>query len=124
AGQSPLPSWLSSHPMPQERIERLNAMLAEVPPGQRATEAATYYEHIDGLVYGENPRHGFFRGSTFLHPELRFRLEFPQGFRTANMTSAVQAISQQQDAAIQFTFAQGSAAQAANTFRQQQGIRT
>lgn len=124
AGQSPLPSWLSSHPLPQERIERLTAMLAEVPPAQRVTEPATYYEHIDGLVYGENPRHGFFRGSTFLHPELRFRLEFPQGFRTANMTSAVQAISQQQDAAIQFTFAQGSAAQAATAFSRQQGIRT
>ncbi len=124
AGQSPLPSWLSSHPMPQERIERLTAMLTEVPPAQRVTEAATYYEHIDGLVYGENPRHGFFRGSTFLHPDLRFRLEFPQGFQTANMTSAVQAISQQQDAAIQFTFAQGSAAQAATAFSRQQGIRT
>lgn len=124
AGQSPLPSWLSSHPLPQERIERLSAMLEELPPGQRTVEAADYFDQIDGLVYGNNPRHGYFQGATFLHPELRFRLEFPQGFRLANLTSAVQAISEQQDAAIQFTFAQGSAAQAANAFRQQQGIRT
>src|SRR5690606_4952163 len=42
----------------------------------------------------------------------------------ANLTSAVQALSERQDAAIQFTFAEGSAAQAANAFRQEQGIRT
>lgn len=124
AGQSALPGWLSSHPLPQERIERLSAMLAEVPAGQRVVQQDNYFQQIDGLIYGANPRHGFFRGSTFLHPELRFRLDFPQGFRLANLTSAVQAVSERQDAAIQFTFAQGSAAQAANTFRQQQGIRT
>ncbi len=126
AGQSPLPSWLSSHPAPAERIERINAMLAELPPatGERISGVQPYFQHLDDLVYGNNPRHGFFRGTTFLHPELRFRLMFPQGFRLANLTSAVQALSEQQDAAIQLTFAQGSASQAANAFVSQQGIRS
>lgn len=126
AGQSPLPSWLSSHPLPAERIERINAMLAEqtVAWDNRVVGSTPYFRQIDGLVYGNNPRNGFFRGTTFLHPDLRFRLEFPQGFQVANLTSAVQAMSPQQDAAIQFTFAEGSASQAANAFAQQQGVQT
>jgi len=124
AGQSPLPSWLSTHPLPQERIERISAMLTEVTPADRRLETAAYMQRVDGLVYGQNPRQGFFQGSTFLHPELRFRLDFPQGFQLANLPSAVQAISERQDAVVQFTFAEGSAAQAASAFRQQQGVRT
>ncbi|MGH7445616.1 MAG: M48 family metalloprotease, partial [Longimicrobiales bacterium] len=126
AGQSPLPTWLSSHPGPAERIERINVMLAEQPGSwdSRMLGTTPYFRQIDGLIYGNNPRHGFFRGTTFLHPELRFRLEFPQGFQLANLTSAVQAVSERQDAAIQFTFAEGSASQAASAFAQQQGVRT
>lgn len=124
AGHSPLPNWLSSHPGPEERIVRINAMLAELPASERRLASAEYFEQLDGLIYGENPRHGYFEGATFLHPELRFRLQFPQGFRLANLPSAVQALSERQDAAIQLTFAQGSASQAANAFISQQGVRS
>ncbi len=122
-GRSPLPSWLSSHPGPEERIERINAKLTELPAGDRTVATVPYFEQLDGLIYGDNPRHGYFQGTTFLHPELRFRLQFPQGFRLANLPSAVQALSERQDAAMQLTFAQGSASQAANAFVSQQGIR-
>ena len=65
--------------------------------------ATTYLARIDGLVYGDDPRQGFFRDGVFLHPELRFRIDFPQGWRTQNLPQAVNALAPQQDAVLQLT---------------------
>jgi predicted Zn-dependent protease len=121
-----LPSWLASHPNPEERIVRIQAALAEL--GQEEALAQTivntepYMARIDGMIYGENPRHGFFQNQLFLHPDMRFRIEFPQGWRTQNMAQAVMAGSPQQDALIQLTLDQGSEQEAANRFFSQQGL--
>jgi predicted Zn-dependent protease len=126
AGASPVPSWLASHPNPAERIERIQAALATL--GQDDALARTrvgtddYMARINGLVFGDNPRNGFFRGQQFLHPDLRFRMDFPAQWRTQNMSQAVMAVSQQQDAVMQLTLAQGSEQEAANRFFGQQGI--
>jgi predicted Zn-dependent protease len=126
AGRSPVPSWLASHPNPEERIVRIQAALAEL--GQEAALAQTmvnaepYMSRIDGMIHGENPRHGFFRNQLFLHPDMRFRMEFPQGWQTQNLAAAVMAGSPQQDALIQLTLDEGSEQEAANRFFNQQGI--
>jgi predicted Zn-dependent protease len=124
SGQSPLPTWLSTHPFPQERIERTNARVAALTqPLTNATIGRDgYLDAINGLVYGVNPRNGFFRGSLFLHPDLRFRIEFPQGWQTQNLAQAVMAGSPQNDALIQLTLAQGAPDAAARQFAAQQGL--
>ncbi|CAN5797654.1 M48 family metalloprotease [soil metagenome] len=124
AGQSPLPSWLASHPHPEERIVRIQSHLAEIPQSldQLRVGVADYMARINGQVFGDNPRHGFFTGTRFMHPDMRFRIDFPQGWRTQNLAQAVMAGSAEQDAIIQLTLAQGSHTQAANTFFSAQGI--
>jgi predicted Zn-dependent protease len=123
-GQSPLPSWLATHPYPEERIQRIQAMIAELPQplDQMRRSVEPFMQRINGLVYGENPRAGFFQGGLFLHPDLRFRVQFPQGWATQNLAQSVSAISQQQDAIMQLTLAPGTETQAANTFFGSQGI--
>jgi predicted Zn-dependent protease len=64
-----------------------------------------YLGQIDGLVYGDDPRQGFFRGTRFYHPKLRFQLAFPDGWQTENLTQAVVAVAPQNRAAIQVTIA-------------------
>jgi predicted Zn-dependent protease len=124
AGQSPLPSWLASHPEPGERIQRIEAQLAQLqtPLGQARRGVEDYMARIDGIVYGDNPRAGFFRDGLFLHPDLRFTLQFPQGWPTQNLAQSVTAVSQQQDAIMQLTLAEGDETQAANAFFGAQGI--
>ncbi|MEW5925879.1 MAG: M48 family metalloprotease [Gemmatimonadota bacterium] len=109
-GRSPLPSWLATHPAPAERIRAVEARLdtAALPAGL-AARRAEYLQRIDGLVYGENPRSGYFRDGVFLHPELRFRIAFPQGWATQNLPQAVTAVSPRQDAVMQLTLAEGVA---------------
>jgi predicted Zn-dependent protease len=125
AGQSPLPTWLATHPYPQERIERTEARLKSLdrPLTNAISGRPEYLARVDGLVYGENPRNGFFEGSTFYHPDLRFRIDFPSGWRAQNTTQAVVAVSQQQDGIVQLTLAQQrDPATATRAFLSQQGI--
>jgi predicted Zn-dependent protease len=123
-GASALPSWLATHPNPAERIAAMQERLAQLEPATRRIGAADYLGRIDGLVYGENPRNGFFRDGLFLHPDLRFRITFPAGWQTRNLAQAVMAMSPRQDAMIQLTLSQdGSPNVAAQRFASQQGVR-
>ncbi len=124
-GQSPVPSWMATHPYPDERIEAVRERLASLtqPLDNTISRQREYLGHIEGLVYGENPRNGFFRQGVFYHPELRFRFSVPNEWRTQNLPQAVMAISPQQDAVLQLTLAQDAdPATASRRFLSQQGV--
>jgi predicted Zn-dependent protease len=125
-GRSPLPTWAASHPGPEERIASTQERIAqlEARPGELRVGAAEYLDRINGLVYGENPRQGFFENNVFYHPDLRFRFSVPQGWQTRNLAQAVVGVSERQDAALQLTFSPVQGAdQAARAFLNQQGMR-
>lgn len=125
SGRSEIPSWLASHPAEPERIAAAQARADTVTRTPLNLGREAYLARIDGLVYGDDPRQGFFREGVFLHPELRFRIDFPQGWRTQNLPQAVNALAPQQDAILQLTLAQdaSSAEDAARRFLSQQGLR-
>ncbi len=124
-GQSPVPAWASTHPDPGERVEaaRRRAAALQQPTVELRLDRAEFLQRIDGLVFGDNPRDGFFQSGRFIHPDLRFQLALPQGWRTQNTPQAVVALSPQQDAVIQLTLASGQSPQsAAQQFLSQQGL--
>ena len=45
-------------------------------------------DRVDGILYGDNPEQGLARGSAFLHPVLRFRLDFPTGLGDCEQPAA------------------------------------
>lgn len=117
------PEWASTHPFPENREDRILSAVAEAETAGLEVGRERFLEQIDGIVYGNDPRQGFFRENVFLHPELAFRLDFPREWRTQNTRSAVQAMGPQQDAAIQLDLAaQGSAVEARNAFLSLQGM--
>jgi predicted Zn-dependent protease len=79
AGQIDDLNIMATHPRTLDRVER---MATPSGPGRRDRE--TYLQIIDGLVYGEDPEHGFVRGQSFVHPALGIRFEVPSGFRLVN----------------------------------------
>ncbi len=112
-----VPNWLSTHPDPGNRVEANEARIA-----QSTTDFSTYdvnrdafLQHLDGLVFGADPRNGYFIASRFLQPSLRFEITFPTGWATQNGAQAVQAASPNQDAALQLTFADATSADDAAT---------
>jgi predicted Zn-dependent protease len=103
--RSALPSWLSTHPAPAERIDVVQQWVAALPAAQRGSRVGMddYLRQLDGLVYGHDPRHGFFRDGVFYHPALRFQFGIPSEWSGQNLTDAVIAVSPRRDAAVQLT---------------------
>jgi predicted Zn-dependent protease len=83
-----VPNYLATHPAPTDRVEQIEQTVATLrgtaPAEPYKTDRAGYLKRIDGLVYGENPREGVTRGNQFLHPEMRFAIEFPDGWEIQN----------------------------------------
>ncbi len=86
-----IPNWLSTHPPPENRIGHVEAAVqqAQAAAGRGVSNQDAYLAHLDGLVYGDNPEQGVVRGSVFLHPSLRFAIEFPPGWDVTNGQSQV-----------------------------------
>jgi predicted Zn-dependent protease len=119
-----LPAWLSTHPDPGnryqialQRVDSLHRDLSTMTVGRN-----TFLQHTDGLVYGTNPREGYFENGHFYHPDLRFQFQVPDGWLTQNTRQAVMAASSQQDAIFQLTMGQGTPSSALQSFLGQQGI--
>lgn len=120
-----LPEWLATHPDPGNRVEHINQLVAK---NQTDFTGATvnragFERRLDGIMFGMNPREGFFKGGVFYHPDLRFSMTFPSGWRVMNSKQAVAGQSSQQDAIIELTLSEGSSAdQAARSFLSTEGI--
>src|SRR5581483_9328453 len=106
-GGGRVPEWLATHPDPEHRRERIEQAIAGGPQtfAGTAVNRDAYLRRLDGLVFGANPREGFFRGNEFLHPDLRFRVAFPEGWTTSNGRQAVVAVSPHKDAVVELSLA-------------------
>jgi predicted Zn-dependent protease len=84
SGGDRLPEWQSTHPDPGNRIAAIEQRLAAVTENlsTRKVGREEFLRVTDGMVYGENPRQGFFQGPLFLHPDLKFQFRFPDGWKT------------------------------------------
>ena len=125
-----VPGWLSSHPAPPDRITKTRQAADRLVSQSGRKDwiiGETFLDHIDGMIFGENPREGFVDGEWFLHPDLRFRLRFPKGWQVQNTKSAVISTHPQGSAVIQLTLAGApkgtSPKQYADQLARQQGIR-
>jgi predicted Zn-dependent protease len=125
SGGQRIPEWQSTHPDPERRAENLRDTIATLTiPADARLGQAEYVQSLDGLMFGENPREGFFRDNEFLHPEMAFRIVFPEGWAAQNGRTAVQAMSPQEDAVVGITVADGSTPEeAARAFYAQEEVR-
>jgi predicted Zn-dependent protease len=118
------PEWQSTHPDPGNRAEKTleRAQASGVNFTGRTVNREEYLRRIDGLVYGENPRQGFFENDVFYHPDLKFQLRYPNGWPRQNATTSVVSVSPQKDAMLTLTAGRGAPQQALQEFLGQQGI--
>jgi predicted Zn-dependent protease len=125
SGGGKLPEWLETHPDPGNRIQHIESFLDTLhrDPSKGIVNREGYLQHVQGMIYGEDPRQGYFEGTQFYHPQMRFQLTFPTGWQVQNTPQAVAAMSPNQDAIMQLALAgQGSPQQAAQQFLSQQGV--
>jgi predicted Zn-dependent protease len=119
-----LPGYLSTHPDPGDREATTAALAKQAVQGKTGltVNGRGYVQRLDGVVFGSDPRQGYFAGDEYIHPTLRFQLTFPAGWKHQDTRSAVAAQEPGQQAMVQLTLADaGTLAPAA--FVQQLGGR-
>lgn len=83
-----VPTFLSTHPDPGDRYNSVNQASTQWQSKLNYPEYKvnqnSYLQMIDGIIYGEDPKQGFVEGNTFYHPELKFRFNFPGGWKFEN----------------------------------------
>lgn len=125
AGGGRVPEWLSTHPNPENREQRIERAIAALGQdfSEREVGRDSYLDRLDGMVFGPDPRDGFFDGALFMHPRLRFRLTFPEGWQTQNQRQAVVGVNDSQNAIVQLSLAsQSTPDAAARAFLSQDGM--
>ncbi|NJK42790.1 MAG: M48 family metalloprotease [Aquincola sp.] len=124
-GSRGTPEWMSTHPDPGNRVAKTEERIKA--SGKSFTGAKVgrneFLRQLDGMVFGDDPRNGYFRQTAFIHPTLKFRFDFPSGWKTQNGAEQVIGASAQGDAQIALTLAGNVAPQQALAkFLQQQGV--
>lgn len=100
-----IPNWLSSHPDPADRAERipkLSKYWANRGLQQNIRGMDQYMSTIDNIIFGHNPRIGFTRGGNFFHPELAFYFPYPLQWNLTNTPSVVQIVNDDGNAVVLF----------------------
>lgn len=104
-GSGRVPEWQATHPAPENRdakIKELIAATGEDYSGYRVGRDS-FLRRLEGLVYGSNPRDGYFEGVRFKHPDLAFRIDFPGGWKKVNQRTQVVGVSPREDALLSLT---------------------
>lgn len=120
-----LPQWMSTHPDPENRQVWATKAVAglQTDLSRLAVNRPEYLGRLDGMMFGDNPREGFFRDASFRHPDMAFRMDFPQGWKSSNQKQSVGAISPNEDAIVVLQLAPAPNGQeAAQKFFSQQGV--
>lgn len=104
SGQS-IPTMLSTHPDPGQREQRIPELAKQW--SEKGYEMTTinkdrYFEMLDGMVFGDNPRNGFVEDGNFVHPDMEFQFPVPEGWQTINQQQQVVLVSPEEDAVIIF----------------------
>jgi predicted Zn-dependent protease len=86
-----VPNWLSTHPEPAARVVETEPQAQKLAAATDATRRNrdAFWQRIDGIIVGDSPKDGIVRGHVFLHPDLRIRLEFPEGWDVINAPTQV-----------------------------------
>jgi predicted Zn-dependent protease len=92
SGQSKgVPNWLETHPEPLTRVKEIQPTVQELSAGRTGLvrDPDALLRAVDGIIYGDNPEQGVVRGTAFIHPPLRFQVNFPMGWDIQNSPQEV-----------------------------------
>lgn len=80
---------MATHPRTADRIQQAIGLAEKNGGTATAYEMGEYLDHVDGLIFGDDPEQGLVRGNAFIHPGLNFRFEVPDGFTIHNLPDIV-----------------------------------
>lgn len=95
-------AWLSTHPAPAARKQRIDRALAErgVDPEGGRWDQEPYLRELDGALFGDDPRDGFVRGASYFRPRSGYRVDFPASWELAHDKTMVAGVLPDQEVII------------------------
>jgi predicted Zn-dependent protease len=121
-----IPGFLSTHPDPGDRVAATTRWADTVSnPSKLTIGRDRFLDRLNGMVYGQDPRQGYFEGQRYLHPELRFQFDMPAGWQGINQVSQIVLVEPNGAGQMQLTQAsQATPAAAMQAWQAQQGVVT
>lgn len=107
---SDMPIWLSTHPEPGLRADRI---LDRQEASSGARNPGAYREVIQGLAFGKDPRLGFQVGDTHVSPRRRYRIDLPPDWTRDHDKDVLIALSPDETALLVVGVTGGESADAA-----------
>ena len=94
SAQDAVPSWASTHPATQARLQKVRAELGQGAAGKTAARLdARYWQAVSGMMVGDDPRRGYARASTYVLPQLGLAFEAPLGWAVESRPELLVAIA-------------------------------
>ena len=91
-------NFRSSHPRTTDRITQAIRLASEGETASTRTDRDRFLDHIDNMVFGDDPEQGIRKGRNFIHPGLRLQFTVPEGFTITN--SPAQVVSRHKNGAV------------------------
>ncbi|MDG1858837.1 MAG: M48 family metalloprotease, partial [Emcibacteraceae bacterium] len=94
SGEGQKSDFNSTHPNTQERVSRAFQKATEtgIQQGARNANQELYYNILDGMRYGDDPKQGVIDGREFLHPTMKLKFTVPENYTLKNSSDAVVAV--------------------------------
>jgi predicted Zn-dependent protease len=96
-------SFFSTHPYTPKRLDDLDKTIKKINYDDSNTKTASraaFLKSLEGIVIGDNPAHGVFHESQFLHPELNIAFSYPEGWDGVNTPMFVGVVSPDRNAQL------------------------
>lgn len=95
----------STHPDNDTRLQQVLGRAAV--PSLRASSVIgqdiTFLKKIEGLTFGDSEKDGIIRGRRFYHPDMNFKVTFPESWLILNKPNSIAASAPHNDAFMQLT---------------------
>ena len=90
-----LPTYLSTHPDPGDREAHTRTLSQAAAMGKTGliVNEDGYLAHLDGLVFGQDPRNGYFVDNQYMNPGLKLEIILPPGWTYHDTRSALVAVA-------------------------------
>ncbi|NQV44493.1 MAG: M48 family metalloprotease [Rhodospirillales bacterium] len=82
-------NFRSSHPRTTERIEQAIRLVEKGDVSSTRTERDRFLDHIDHMLFGDDPKQGIRKGRDFIHQDLRITFSVPVGYILSNAPTQV-----------------------------------
>ena len=88
-GNEETKSYFNDHPYTPDRNDNIYKHIKDIDIHKTKHISNNFLEEFDGIIIGESASKGIIRENKFLHPDIDFYIEFPEGWVIENQPSAI-----------------------------------